>query len=371
MLDRLELKNIHDDFEKNQKLDVEEHIFHKRVCEIFLKFIRSGDFRGDQYRKDILRILNDVKKHPYLNAKNLLTNPGESGGHAVPKIIADRINFIEQRISPVRRIVGNQKSATGDYSQNLSRGSEAAAWASETGSRLTTGSATLRTRSGNFGTLYARPKVSEWALDDIPDLESWLVDEAVQQFAVTEGADVINGNGTNKPTGMLNTTPVTTADDASPERAAGVYQYVPSDTALSPASPGIVADALITLYVTVNAAYRANGTWVMNSATLAAVLKLKDSLGQYLSLLSVNPANGRYRLLGRPIEIWENLDDIGANNFPIGFGDFNRAYTLVDRNEMSIIRDPLTEPGFINFYIARRETGFVNNDHAAKFLRTL
>src|SRR5262245_22588550 len=41
-----------------------------------------------------------------------------------------------------------------------------------------------------------------------------------------EGAAVLSGNGTNMPTGMINTTPVTTSDEASPKRAPAAYQYI-------------------------------------------------------------------------------------------------------------------------------------------------
>ena len=90
-------------------------------------------------------------------------------------------------------------------------------------------------------------RLREWSLDDVFfNVEAWLAEEVAMQFAVQEGTAVISGNGSNKPTGMINTTPVTTADFASPLRAAAAYQYIASDTSsVLRQTPGITPDSLI------------------------------------------------------------------------------------------------------------------------------
>jgi HK97 family phage major capsid protein len=181
---------------------------------------------------------------------------------------------------------------------------------------------------------------------------------------------VIRGNGTNKPTGMLNTTPVTTADFASPLRAATAYQYIASPSLVSPTVYGIDPDKLIDLVYGVNSIYRAGASWAMNSTTAGAIAKLKDGEGRYLwreSLIAGQPA----QLLGFPVAIWEQMDNIGANNFPIGFGNWRRAYTLTERTDLRITTDNITTPGRVKFYIRRREGGCVTNNDALKFLRTV
>jgi HK97 family phage major capsid protein len=123
------------------------------------------------------------------------------------------------------------------------------------------------------------------------------------------------------------------------------------------------------LVYSLNAAYRAGATWTLNSLTAAAVRKLKDATGQYLwvqGLIDGQPD----RLLGYPVAIWEDMPDIGAGNFPVFFGDFQRAYQLVDRTEMRITRDPYTTPGLVKFYVRRREGGHVWDNHALRVLQT-
>jgi len=52
------------------------------------------------------------------------------------------------------------------------------------------------------------------------------------------------------------------------------------------------------------------------------------------------------------------MPDVGANNFPIAFGDFRRAYMIVDRINLAVLRDPFTQATTGNVrYVARKRTG--------------
>jgi HK97 family phage major capsid protein len=169
---------------------------------------------------------------------------------------------------------------------------------------------------------------------------------------------------------MLHNAPSNRADHDSPIRD-NEYEYINADDD----SPfAISGDGLISLVYAVNSDYRANGTFVMNSATAAAVRKLKMT-DRYLwtdSLAAGQPAT----LLGYPVQIWEQFDDIdvtggAAATFPIAFGDFRRAYVLCDRTQMRVTVDSsITSPGYTKYYIRRREGGHPYNVNAVKFLRT-
>lgn len=293
------------------------------------------------------------------------------GGYAVPEQIAREIERMELLYSPVRNLVKVVQANTSDYKELVNlRGAEAG-WVGETGTRAETATPLLREVVPTQGELYCYPKASEWLLDDsFFDIQSWLAEEAAQTFAVLEGAAVISGSGTNRPTGMLNTPPVLTADTASPVRAAAAYQYIASDTDAdgSPATPGIRADSLLDLVYALNSMYRMRATWTMNSATTASVRKLKNSDGDYLwapGLVAGQPD----RLLGYPVATWEQMPDVADGEFPIAFGDFRRGYVLVDRVGMRITVDNgITTPGFVKFYMRRREGGHVLNNDAIKFL---
>jgi HK97 family phage major capsid protein len=166
---------------------------------------------------------------------------------------------------------------------------------------------------------------------------------------------------------MLNTAPVLTADFNNPLRAAAAYQYIPADAG---DAAGIVADALFDVIYTLNSAYRAGAAWVMNSMTTSAVRKLKTAEGVYhwQPGLQVGQPDS---LLGYPVETWEQMPDIATNAFPIGFGNWRKAYVLVERVGLRVTRDNITAPGFVKFFIRRREGGIVLNNDAAKFIRTI
>jgi HK97 family phage major capsid protein len=304
-----------------------------------------------------------------VEAKDITIGSSAGGGFALPEEIAREIERLELKFSPVRRLVKVVQAGTFDYKEIVNLRGATSGWVGETGSRPATNTPQLREVVPTNGELYAYPQVSEWSLDDIFfNVEAWLSEEIAQEFALQEGTAVITGNGSSKPTGMLNTTPVTTADFASPLRAAAAYQYIANTS--SPTGTVLLPDSLITLIYTLNSAYRSGAMWTMNSVTLGAVRRLKDNNGQYLwqpSLQAGQPDS----LLGYAVETWEQMQDIANNNFPIAFGNFRRGYVLADRVGLRVTRDNVTNIGFVRFYVRRREGGIVLNNDAIKFLRTV
>jgi HK97 family phage major capsid protein len=306
-------------------------------------------------------------------SKNVTVGTDSAGGFAVPEEISRMITILEKKMSPVRDLIKVVQIGTNDYKELVDIAGESSGWVGETGSRTATTTPALRQVTPTQGELYAYPQVSEWSLDDIFfNVEDWLSQRVARDFAIQEANAVLTGDGSNKPTGMLNTTPTTAEDFASPLRAAAVYQYIESDTddLGSPASPGVKPDSLIDLVYTLNSMYRTGASFIMNSASTGAVRKLKDSNGQYLwqpSLQAGQPSS----LIGYPVHCWEQMDDIAADAFPIGFGNWKEAYVLVDRVGMRITRDNVTAIGHVKFYVRRREGGIPLNNDAAKFLRTI
>lgn len=301
-----------------------------------------------------------------LEAKAVTIASPAGGGYAVPEVIARDIEKLERKLSPVRDLVKVRPVGTSDYKELVSIGGAASGWVGESGTRSETGTPQLREVSPTHGELYAYPQASEWSLDDaFFNIADWLRDEVAEEFAYQEGIAVISGDGSNKPTGMLNTTPVTTDDAASPLRAAAAYEYVDS-----PNSPAAVdGDTLIDMVYLLNAKYRSGARWVFNSITAGAIRKLKDSNGQYHwqpGLAMGEPST----LLGFATTVWEDMAAVAASAFPIAFGNFQRGYLLADRVGMRITVDQVTNPGFIRYYIRRREGGIPLNNDAIKFMRT-
>lgn len=140
------------------------------------------------------------------------------------------------------------------------------------------------------------------------DIEDYLTEKFAKAFGRAEDNAYINGTGTNEPTGILNA-----------ERGAEVGVQTGS----------LTYDDVISLYFSVPAEYRKNGSWLMNDKTALALRKLKDSDGNYLW----NQSNDT--ILGKPVLISEFMPDIGKGAKPIAFGDFSY-YWVIGRKPVSV-----------------------------------
>jgi HK97 family phage major capsid protein len=305
-----------------------------------------------------------------MNAKSVSIGAPADGGYAVPEEIGRQIERMQLKFSPVRNLVKVSRASTSDIKRLIDLNGAESGWRSETGSVSETATPKLREIAPTGGELYAYPKATNWAMGDVFfNVGNWLADSVAEAFAKQEGEAVVSGNGSNKPTGMLNTTPVATADFASPLRAAAAYQYLAGLSTSSPPVAEIVPDALIDLTYLLNSRYRAGASWAMNSTTAGKVRKIKDVNGRYLWTDAI--AEGQpNRLLGYPVSLWEDMPDVGTNQFPVAFGNFQRGYELVDRSETVITLDPYTTPGWTKFYIRKRVYGHVSNNDAVKLLKT-
>jgi HK97 family phage major capsid protein len=306
-----------------------------------------------------------------IEEKDITVGSGAGGGFAVPEDISRDIEKLELKFSPIRRLVKVVQTGTSDYKELVNIRGANAGWVGESGNRTATNTSQLREVAPTMGELYAYPQASEWSLDDVFfNVEQWLANEVADAFSIQESDAVIRGNGSSKPTGMLNSAPTTDPDapyGSAPTRAAAVYQFIQSS-----ASPNeLSGDLLIDLIYALNSVYRTNAVFVMNSVTTGFIRKLKDANGVYLWAPGLQ-AGQPDRLLGFPTETWEQMDDVGlgAGQFPVAFGDFRRGYVLTDRVGMRITRDNVTNVGFVRFYVRRREGGIVLNNDAIKWIRT-
>jgi len=247
-----------------------------------------------------------------LERKAIAIGDPATGGHAVPEVMERQITRRMAEVNAIRALsrVVQVTTAPSSYKVPISLGGTASGWVGENDSRTATASPAFTAPSFPDGELYAYPTSSSWALDDIPNLQRFLQDEVADVFAAAEATAFLTGNATKKPKGILDETPVTTADDASPMRDPFALKYTPLDPGSSP-SDGIQADEIITLAHDLPAGYWPNATWLMSRPTLAAVRKLKDSYGQYLWTPSLSPGNPS-QLLGLPVAISDAMAAAGG-----------------------------------------------------------
>lgn len=322
----------------------------------FHRFIESGSTSSFEKLKEA-----EKKWRSHLPEEKQVNLASAAAGEAlVPEIIRAQIEAMEIKLSPVRRLIPVIPVVSTDFKQVVDIGGAGSGWLAETGTRAVTATPSLRVRTPTWGELYARPQASEWAAMDIPNAEEWLAGAVAREFVRAEGAAVISGDGSNKPTGFLNTTPVTTADGASPLRSAEALQYVAAP------SPDDITEHVLMLIYTLQSGYRGGAKFAFNSSTLSLLRRAKDSNGQYLwepNYQVGQPA----RVAGYEFEVWEDMPDAASpDDYPIAFGDWARGYLLAQRSDIRVLFDPYTTIGLISWWFRRREGGIILNNDAIK-----
>ncbi|MBH5321557.1 phage major capsid protein [Aurantiacibacter sediminis] len=288
----------------------------------------------------------------------------QDGGYAVPREIDAMIASELKEISPIRSLAQVVQVGSAGYRKLITTGGTASGWVGETAGRPETDAPEFAEIAPPSGELYANPAASQAMLDDAAfDLESWLASEVAMEFARAEGSAFVGGNGTDQPLGFLSS-PTSLAGDAV--RPFGSLQYIGSGDAQGfDANP---ESRLIDLVHTMKAGHRQGASWVMNSATLSEVRKLKTSDGAFLwqpGLVEGQPD----RLLGYPVVEAEDMPDIAADAFPIAFGNFKAGYIIAERSATQVLRDPFTNKPFVHFYATKRVGGQVLDSYAIKLLK--
>jgi HK97 family phage major capsid protein len=108
--------------------------------------------------------------------------------------------------------------------------------------------------------------------------------------------------------------------------ADGVSALVPKVLTTTAASATAVSyNDLVDLLAKVKAPHSSQGvaSWLMNSATRAALMKVLDQNGRPIFIESAREGEPD-RILGRPVVIDDNMPDIGASKVPIIFGDLKK-----------------------------------------------
>ena len=282
------------------------------------------------------------------------------GGYLVDPQTAETIKSSLNTTASIRQIANVVNVDASAFDVLIDQNDTGAGWANETGSAAETGTPTIERISIPLYELNAMPKVSQRLLDDSAfDVDAWLAGRIAEKFARAEAGAFVAGDGNDKPRGFLNHTIV---EDST--WTWGNLGYVPSGSGTGIGD----GDALIDVVYAVNAPYRANSTFVMNSKTAGALRKLKDADGRHLwadGFAFGEPG----RLLGYPVLIAEDMPDIEADSYPIAFGDFTAGYTIAERPDLRVLRDPFSAKPHVLFYASKRVGGDVSDFAAIKLLR--
>lgn len=298
-----------------------------------------------------------------LEGKALNTSVAAEGGYLVDPQTAEMIRSSLKSTSSIRAIANVVQVEATSFDVIIDHSDVGSGWATEAGGVSESAAPSIERISIPLHELSAMPKASQRLLDDAAfDVEGWLAGRIADRFARAEAAAFVAGDGVDKPTGFLTHDKV--AEDIW---AWGNLGYIATGEAgdFNAANP---ADAIVDLVYALDATYRANATFVMNSKTAGAVRKMKDADGRFLwsdGLAAGEPA----RLMGYAVLIAEDMPDIAADAYAIAFGDFAAGYTIAERPDMRVLRDPFSAKPHVLFYASKRVGGDVSDYAAIKLLK--
>ncbi len=106
----------------------------------------------------------------------------------------------------------------------------------------------------------------------------------------------------------------------------------------------------------------------MNRAGVQQARLLKDTNDQYIWQPGLT-AGAPDTLNGRPVVQGSDMPAPATGTLSVAVADFSRAYKIVDRVGIRVLRDPYTEKPFVKFYSTKRVGGDVTNFEAIKLLK--
>jgi len=283
--------------------------------------------------------------------KSLGISNDATGGYLAPSEFVREIIKGVTEMSSARQLARVRQTGSKSILLPKRTGQFAAQWTADQGSRTETAGLAWGMLEIHAHEMYALVDISQQNLEDSAfNLESEISFEATEQFAVAEGAAFVNGTGVGQPEGFL-----TNADVGF---------------TVSGSAAAVTSDGLLALKHAIKTAYARNAQWAMNRTTLGSVRRLKTTAGDYVWIPGI--ADGKPNTIdGDPYAEVPDMPIEAANAFPVAYGDFSRAYSLVDRVAMSMLRDPFTQAtsGNIRFLFRRRLGGMVVLPEAIRKLK--
>lgn len=282
---------------------------------------------------------------PAEELKTLTVSTDTQGGYLAPAEMSSEFQRDLVLVSPIRSVASVRSTGSGSVIYPKRTAITNAKWKGETqtqeGSEPAFGQAEIAVKEVNTYVDVSNQLLADSAGQAETEVRLALSDD----FGQKEGAAFVNGDGVLQPEGIM--------VNAEIGYVANINNTI------------ILADALIELMYALPTQYRSAGTWGMNSRTLGAVRRIKDGQGNYLWQPSFQ-AGQPETILGRPVIELPDMPDMGANAFPVVFGDFS-GYRIVDRVGLSILVNPylLATNGITRIHATRRVGGGVLQ--AAKF----
>ena len=357
--DRMEadIKTMSDQIERRERADELEEAMNRPVRDTLRTSIGGGENReksgraSDEYREAFwtaMRMGNTGVTPEIRNALEVGTD--SEGGYLVPEefertlIMALDENNIFRKFAKKITTGGDRLIPTLETRGTASWIDEEAAY---TESDVSFGQKTLG--AYKLATLL---KISDELLADSAfNMSAFIASEFGRRMGRAEEEAFFTGNGTNKPTGIL---------DGTNGAAAGVT---------AAATNAITFNEIIDLYHSLKSPYRPKAIFIVNDDTVKNLRKIKDQNDQYVWQPSVS-AGTPDMLLGHAVYTSEFMPKMAAGNAAMLFGDLSN-YWIADRGAYSFKRlnELYAATGQVGFRGSKRVDGKLILNEAVKTLK--
>ena len=370
----------------SDSLPAEKHIDFRKVAKsvlndpfkdtyksAFLKRVADpNDQRGS--KANLLKVVADVKDSAVSEdesfiKKNLTTIVGDQAGYFCPPEIDLELQKVLFETSPLRQVATVKTTTRGHYEFRIRTQLPSATWGNDEQDPPAESSNQLY-QLGKIAVdkLQAIPVISVDMLEDsIVNIEAELRDALQEAFMLAENKAFIDGNGQDRPTGIVEYAKNGAPNFATDKPLKMVTQDFDKSNYDAAEGSYHLADALLNLNAKLLSPYKRRAVYLMSRQVKNLVRQVKDKNNQYLFSVGQNWGgvqgvpqirDGRNGMVnGYGILECDDLpSEFTVGEFPIFFGDFS-SYVILDRIGLRLLKDEITSKGMVKYWFRKRVGG--------------
>jgi len=356
-LDELETKANRRGLNSSEESGTEELSEARRA---FKSWVNGANVSGEMYKKH----LYPGQQSPETKDLSIGSGAGNQSDALAPVEFVEEIIKDTVDISPLRQAARTLQTERKQVEIPKLQGRPNAAFVSEGGTRSDDTGTDFGVDNGDMLVIDTHeffvevPITRQMIEDAVLDVEAEVRDVVTTEMDRLQGEKFLQGTGSGEPQGMI---------------TASSFISVDTDDTSTDGVGAVSADELRTLPLRLKQRYRQNGQWGVTREALRHARTLQDDGGDYLfepSLDASTPAT---------IDGFEYVEmqdlvptgNAGEGDIPYVFGDYQRAYYVVDRLQMEVIRDPFTakSSGRIEYHFRGRVGGELALAEAVKGIK--
>ena len=355
-------------------------------------------YKNPRVEKELQIFADESQMDAYLKEASALTGSGNNQGG---RTAYDPVFAALRLANPMRGLSRTVATDGSSYQFRVKTGNAGPAWgyAIQNNGSATTEDTTIWQMV--LQDLNVQFPIRTAALDDIDGLEANVVDDMLMEFSQAEALSMVQNNdqgltslpyggsnglrGLDQYAGANSTYTGGTCSTAafgssgtgstSGLHSLATYDQLTTNANTVGANNITYVDVINTIYALPQQYWTANAKFMISPVLLNAIRALRDSNGAPIfnrnEGLSVEGIVGQ--LLGFDVVVNKYLDtpsqtttgSAGTNSlYPMYFGDWSRAHTIIDRLNMVMRRYDQTLPGYITFFGEKRLATSVRDPNA-------